>query len=98
MPAETCQMLHTNALFKEYTDRYGQEQTLAQLKQYHEDTDSILMKPAMLNHLALFGLDKTMTILCGCLSMVWLFVMSIHIDTITKLMEHEKDYYNTNRI
>ena len=50
MPTETCQMLHTNALFKEYTDRYGQEPTLAQLKQYHEDTDSILMKPAMLNH------------------------------------------------
>lgn len=50
MPTETCQMLHTNALFKEYTDRYGQEPTLAQLKQYHEDTESTLMKPAMLNH------------------------------------------------
>lgn len=50
MPTETCQMLHTNALFREYTDRYGQEPSLAQLKQYHEDTESILMKPAMLNH------------------------------------------------
>ena len=50
MPTETCQMLHTNALFKEYTDRYGQEPTLRQLKQYHEETDSMLMKPAMLNH------------------------------------------------
>ena len=50
MPTETCQMLHTNALFREYTDRYGQEPTLARLKQYHEETESILMKPAMLNH------------------------------------------------
>ena len=35
MPTETCQMLHTNALFIEYTDRHGQEPTLRQLKEYH---------------------------------------------------------------
>ena len=23
MPTETCQMLHTNALFNEYVDKYG---------------------------------------------------------------------------
>ena len=50
MPTETCQMLHTNALFMEYTDRYGQEPTLRQLKEYHTLMDSKLMKPAMLNH------------------------------------------------
>ena len=50
MPTETCQMLHTNALFHEFVDRYGYEPTLRRLKEYHEETDSILMKPAMLNH------------------------------------------------
>jgi len=50
MPTETCQMLHTNALFNEFVDRYGYEPTLRRLKEYHEETDSILMKPAMLNH------------------------------------------------
>ena len=50
MPTETCQMLHTNALFMEYTDRHGQEPTLRQLKEYHALMDSNLMKPAMLNH------------------------------------------------
>ena len=29
MPTETCQMLHTNALFNEFTDRYGYEPTLS---------------------------------------------------------------------
>ena len=50
MPTETCQMLHTNALFNEYVDKYGEEPSLRQLKQYHTDTESTLMKPAMLNH------------------------------------------------
>ena len=50
MPTETCQMLHTNALFNEFVDRYGYEPTLRRLKEYHEETKSILMKPAMLNH------------------------------------------------
>lgn len=50
MPTETCQMLHTNALFNEFADRYGYEPTLKRLKEYHEETESILMKPAMLNH------------------------------------------------
>ena len=50
MPTETCQMLHTNALFNEFADRYGYEPTLRRLKEYHEETESILMKPAMLNH------------------------------------------------
>ena len=50
MPTETCQMLHTNALFNEYVDKFGEEPSLRQLKQYHTDTESILMKPAMLNH------------------------------------------------
>ena len=50
MPTETCQMLHTNGLFNEYVERYGKEPSLRQLKNYHEETESILMKPAMLNH------------------------------------------------
>ena len=45
MPTETCQMLHTNALFIEYTDRHGQEPTLRQLKEYHALMGSKLMKP-----------------------------------------------------
>ena len=50
MPTETCQMLHTNALFQEFSDIYGYEPSLARLKEYHEESGSILMKPAMLNH------------------------------------------------
>ena len=50
MPTETCQMLHTNALFNQYVDKFGEEPSLRQLKQYHTDIDSSLMKPAMLNH------------------------------------------------
>ena len=50
MPTETCQMLHTNALFFEYIEHYGEEPTLAQLKAFHRDIGSNLMKPAMLNH------------------------------------------------
>ena len=50
MPTETCQMLHTNALFFEYIEHYGEEPTLAQLKVFHRDIGSNLMKPAMLNH------------------------------------------------
>jgi|TARA_R100000479_G_C6370150_1_gene196665 hypothetical protein len=50
MPTESCQMLHTNALFMEYTEQYGQEPSLRQLKEYHKLIDSNLMKPAMLNH------------------------------------------------
>jgi len=50
MPTETCQMLHTNGLFNEYVERYGKEPSLRQLKDYHEEVESTLMKPAMLNH------------------------------------------------
>ena len=50
MPTETCQMLHTNGLFNEYVERYGKEPSLRQLKNYHEEIESTLMKPAMLNH------------------------------------------------
>ena len=50
MPTETCQMLHTNALFFDYIEHYGEEPTLAQLKEFHRDIGSNLMKPAMLNH------------------------------------------------
>lgn len=50
MPTETCQMLHTNALYFEYVDAYNSEPTLKELKQFHKETNSILMKPAMLNH------------------------------------------------
>tara|TARA_R100000388_G_scaffold12978_2_gene10722 strand:- start:17397 stop:18041 length:645 start_codon:yes stop_codon:yes gene_type:complete len=50
MPTESCQMLHTNALFMDFVDRYGYEPSLRRLKEYHEEEQSILMKPAMLNH------------------------------------------------
>lgn len=50
MPTESCQMLHTNALFQEFVERYGYEPTLRRLKEYHEEIESSLMKPAMLNH------------------------------------------------
>jgi len=50
MPTETCQMLHTNGLFNAYVERYGKEPSLRQLKDYHEEVESTLMKPAMLNH------------------------------------------------
>ena len=50
MPTETCQMLHTNVLYFDYIEHYGEEPTLAQVKQFHRDINSKLMKPAMLNH------------------------------------------------
>jgi len=50
MPTESCQMLHTNALFYDYLDDHGEEPTLSELKQYHRDVSSKLMIPAMLNH------------------------------------------------
>ena len=50
MPTESCQMLHTNDLFNEFVLRFGYEPSLAKLKEYHEESNSILMKPAMLNH------------------------------------------------
>jgi|TARA_Y100000015_G_C2395816_1_gene92734 hypothetical protein len=50
MPTESCQMLHTNALFNEFVDRYGYEPSLKRLKEYHQEIESTLMKPAMLNH------------------------------------------------
>ena len=50
MPTESCQMLHTNALFNEFVDRYGHEPSLKRLKEYHQEIESTLMKPAMLNH------------------------------------------------
>ena len=50
MPTETCQMLHTNSLHFDYIEHYDEEPTLAQLKEFHRDIGSNLMKPAMLNH------------------------------------------------
>ena len=50
MPTESCQMLHTNAMFFLYVDHYGKEPTLAELKTFHREIQSTLMKPAMLNH------------------------------------------------
>jgi len=50
MPTETCQMLHTNSLFFDYVEHYNEEPTLKQLKEFHKDINSNLMKPAMLNH------------------------------------------------
>ena len=50
MPTETCQMLHTNVLYFDYIEHYNEAPTLAQLKQFHRDINSSLMKPAMLNH------------------------------------------------
>ena len=50
MPTETCQMLHTNALYFDYIEHYNEEPTLTQLKVFHRDISSNLMKPAMLNH------------------------------------------------
>jgi len=50
MPTESCQMLHTNALYFDYVTEFGAEPSLADLKEYHRNTSSQLMKPAMLNH------------------------------------------------
>tara|TARA_R100000734_G_C3299995_1_gene90764 strand:- start:297 stop:962 length:666 start_codon:yes stop_codon:yes gene_type:complete len=50
MPTETCQMLHTNMLFTMFKGIYGFEPSLKELKQFHTQTNSNLMKPAMLNH------------------------------------------------
>ena len=50
MPTESCQMLHTNALYFMYVDHYNSTPSLRELKQFHTDIASNLMKPAMLNH------------------------------------------------
>ena len=50
MPTETCQMLHTNILYMQYIQAYGKEPSLRELKAFHKEIDSELMKPAMLNH------------------------------------------------
>ena len=50
MPTESCQMLHTNALYFQYINKYNVEPTLRDLKEFYYESDSILMKPAMLNH------------------------------------------------
>ena len=50
MPTETCQMLHTNLLFTMFKDVYGFEPSLGELKRFHAQSNSTLMKPAMLNH------------------------------------------------
>ena len=50
MPTETCQMLHTNIIYMEYVQAYGKQPQLKDLKRFHKQTDSKLMKPAMLNH------------------------------------------------
>ena len=50
MPTETCQMLHTNILYMKYFQQYGEEPQLKDLKSFHQEIGSKLMKPAMLNH------------------------------------------------
>ena len=50
MPTETCQMLHTNILYMKYFQQYGEEPQLKDLKAFHQQIGSKLMKPAMLNH------------------------------------------------
>ena len=50
MPTETCQMLHTNILYMKFVDEYGFEPQLKDLKKFHKELKSELMKPAMLNH------------------------------------------------
>ena len=71
MPTESCQMLHTNALFMEYTEQYGQEPSLRQLKEYHKLIDSNLMKPAMLNHPSTIWARKNIN------NTMWLFEHSL---------------------
>ena len=50
MPTESCQMLHTNALHYRFVCEKGFEPSLRQLKEFHTEIGSHLMKPAMLNH------------------------------------------------
>lgn len=50
MPTETCQMLHTNILYIKYVQEHGKEPQLKDLKAFHQEIGSKLMKPAMLNH------------------------------------------------
>ena len=50
MPTETCQMLHTNILYMQYVSIWDNEPQLKDLKAFHKNTSSELMKPAMLNH------------------------------------------------
>tara|TARA_R100001463_G_scaffold30575_5_gene69577 strand:- start:2158 stop:2826 length:669 start_codon:yes stop_codon:yes gene_type:complete len=50
MPTESCQMLHTNAMYFLYVEQYNTVPTLAELKAFHKEVQSTLMKPAMLNH------------------------------------------------
>tara|TARA_R110000787_G_scaffold240302_1_gene346583 strand:- start:873 stop:1526 length:654 start_codon:yes stop_codon:yes gene_type:complete len=50
MPTETCQMLHTNIIYMQYIEQHGKEPQLKDLKRFHQENGSTLMKPAMLNH------------------------------------------------
>ena len=50
MPTETCQMFHTNIVYMQYVHTYGKEPQLKDLKAFHQEIGSELMKPAMLNH------------------------------------------------
>ena len=40
MPTETCQMLHTNVLYKQFVHEHGREPKLAELKDFHARTGS----------------------------------------------------------
>ena len=91
MPTETCQMLHTNILCMQYVQEHGEEPQLKQLKAFHKETGSDLMKPAMLNTPQPFGRDNLWLILIGFINMVWLFVMNTLIVMI-KNMEHIKEF------
>ena len=50
MPTETCQMLHTNVLYIQFIHNAGRKPELKDLKKFHKNTNSTLMKPAMMNH------------------------------------------------
>ena len=50
MPTETYQMLHTNALYFQFVELHDKEPSLRELKAFHKEIGSKLMKPAMLNH------------------------------------------------
>ena len=74
MPTETCQMLHTNILYMQYVHTHGKEPQLKDLKAFHQEIGSELMKPAMLNHPQPFGRGNLWLTFIGFISMARLFV------------------------
>ena len=62
MPTETCQMLHTNALYFDYIEHYSEAPTLAQLKAFHRDIgyriDLLLASPEIHKSLKRYEVHK----------------------------------------